>query len=308
MRRAVLQKRFLLPEVRDEAVGGRDLTEFEKCLESARAVRGRVGDFAPEAAVILGSGLGFLADEVRNASAVSYADIPHFARSTAPGHRGRLVFGELSGRKVAVMQGRLHYYEGYSMKDVAYPVRVLKTLGAETLFVTNAAGGVNGAFKVGDLMLIADHIKFFHDGPLRGENEPGFGTRFPDMTYAYAPELRQLAREAARCEKIALKEGVYAFFPGPQFETPAEIRAARVLGADAVGMSTVPEVIAAAHAGMRVLGVSLICNMAAGMLEKPLSGADVDAAAEAASEDFARLMLRCLSMLYKPEDADGHAD
>jgi purine-nucleoside phosphorylase len=284
------------------------LSESEKYLQSAGAVRRLIGDFKPDAALILGSGLGFLGDRVQSAVTVPYAEIPHFSLSTAPGHAGRLIFGELSGRKVAVMQGRLHYYEGYSFREIAYPVRVLRLLGADTLIVTNAAGGICPDFSVGDLMLITDHLKFFHDGPLRGENEDDFGTRFPDMTYAYTPELQRLLRRAAEKEDIALREGVYAYFPGPQFETPAEIRALKVLGASAVGMSTVPEVITAAHAGMKVLGVSLICNMAAGMLDQPLTGADVDRAAREASESFARLILRFVSMLEIPEAGNGHAD
>ena len=272
------------------------LTDLEKCRESVAAIHDKIGDFRPDVALILGSGLGFLGDAVLNARSLPYAGIPHFASSTAPGHAGRLVFGELSGRKAAVMQGRLHYYEGYSYHEVAYPVRALKMLGAKTLIVTNASGGIDEGFQAGDLMLITDHIKFFNDGPLRGENEPEFGPRFPDMTYAYTPALCELARGAAQAEGLLLREGVYAYFPGPQFETPAEIRALRALGAAAVGMSTVPEVIAAAHAGMDVLGISLICNMAAGLSGKPLSAAEVNEAAAGASQRFSRLILKCLSM------------
>jgi purine-nucleoside phosphorylase len=267
---------------------------FAQYQESADFLRSKIGDFRPKAAMVLGSGLGYLADEVEGAVAVPYGDIPRFKASTAPGHKGRLVFGTLAGQNVAVMQGRMHHYEGYSFEDVSYAVRVLRLLGADTLIATNAAGGVNLDFKAGDLMLITDQIKLFLESPLRGENLPEFGVRFPDSSNLYTPELRQAARKAAAGLGIGLKEGVYMYFPGPQYETPAEIRAARVLGADAVGMSTVPEVITAGHCGMRVLGFTLIANMAAGILNQPLSEQEVLDAAEAAREKFSALVLACL--------------
>ncbi len=203
--------------------------------------------------LILGSGLGSLGDAVEDPIAVSYAQVPHMRRSTAPDHAGQFLFGRLAGREVAVMQGRLHTYEGWSFEDVTYPVRVLRLLGAETLVVTNAAGAVNTAFSAGDIMLITDHIKLFGMSPLRGPNLDEFGPRFPDMSHIYTPALQAVAgRRRQNCPSPAGRG--YMFFPGPQYETPAEVRAARTLGADAVGMSTVPEAIVAAHCGMAVLG------------------------------------------------------
>lgn len=267
---------------------------FAQYEESARALRRRLGNFQPEVLLILGSGLGFLADEVRDSMAIPYAQIPHFGTSTAPGHKGRLVFGALADRQVAVMQGRLHTYEGYSMEQVSLAVRVARLLGAKRLVVTNAAGAVNTDYHAGELMLITDHIKLFGTGPLTGANLPEFGPRFPDMSHVYTPALQQVARQAARDLGIRLNEGVYMYFPGPQYETPAEVRAARILGADAVGMSTVPEAITAAHCGMEVLGLTLCTNMAAGVLDQPLSEQEVlDAAAQAAPR-FSSLVLECL--------------
>lgn len=270
---------------------------FKAYRESAEYIKNRIGGFTPRIAMILGSGLGYLGDEVEDAVKIPYSEIPHFKVSTAPGHAGRLVFGRLNGKPVAVMQGRMHYYEGNSFAEATYAVRVLRLLGAETLIVTNASGGINLEFRAGDLMLITDHIKFFSDGPLRGENLREFGVRFPDATFLYTPEFQQLARECARELDIPLREGIYMFFPGPQYETPAEIRAARILGGDAAGMSTVPEVLTAAHAGMKVLGFSLISNMAAGILRQPLTEEEVLAAGEACREKFSALVLKCLSRL-----------
>ena len=267
---------------------------FQQYRESADALRARLNGFAPEIAIILGSGLGSLGDEVEDAVAVPYAEIPYFRTSTAPGHRGRLVFGTLQGRRVAVMQGRIHHYEGCSYEEISYAVRVLRLLGAETLIVTNAAGCVNTAWSAGDLMVISDHIKLCLESPLRGENIPEFGVRFPDASKLYTPALRDLAQRAAAELSIPLREGVYMYFPGPQYETPAEIRAARILGADAVGMSTVPEVLTAGHCGMRVLGLTLLTNMAAGILDQPLSEEEVLTAADAARDRFTRLIRACL--------------
>ncbi|MCL2003848.1 MAG: purine-nucleoside phosphorylase [Oscillospiraceae bacterium] len=270
---------------------------IDRLRKSVQAIQGRAPGFVPEVALILGSGLGFLADAVECAVTVPYADIPEFPVSTAPGHAGRLVLGILAGKKVAVMQGRFHYYEGYGFAESVYGVRALRLLGAETLLVTNAAGGLGDGFAPGDIMLIEDHIKFFDDSPLRGANIPELGTRFPDMSYAYTPALREVAVNAARTLDVPLKRGVYMYFPGPQYETPAEIRAAKALGADAVGMSTVPEVIAAAHAGMNTLGFSLICNMAAGLQTHKLSEQEVLDTAEMSKGVFSRLVLRCLEMM-----------
>lgn len=265
--------------------------------ESAAYLRGQLGAFRPKVAMILGSGLGYLGDEVENAVVVPYGDIPHFKASTAPGHKGQLVFGTLAGKPAAVMQGRMHHYEGYSYEEVSYAVRVLHLLGCDTLFVTNAAGGVNWNFKAGDIMLITDQIKIFMESPLRGENIPEFGVRFPDASHLYTPALQELARKQARKRDLDLREGVYMYFPGPQYETPSEVRMARILGADAVGMSTAPEVITAGHCGMQVLGFSLISNLAAGVLPKPLSEEEVLEAAAAARETFSGLVLACLQAL-----------
>ena len=213
---------------------------FQQYQESAAALAERLGDFRPEILLILGSGLGDLGDEVERPVVVPYTEVPHMKQSTVPDHRGQFVFGTLAGRRVAVMQGRLHTYEGWSFADVSYPVRVLRLLGAQTLLVTNAAGAVNTAFSAGDLMLITDHIKLFGVSPLCGPNLEEFGPRFPDVSHVYTPALQEAARRAARSLDIPLREGVYMYFPGPQFETPAEVRMARILGADAVGMSTVP--------------------------------------------------------------------
>ena len=265
--------------------------------ESARAIQARLGSFRPRCLLILGSGLGSLGGKVEDPIAVPYGDVPHMKRSTAPDHAGRFLFGRLAGQDVAVMQGRLHTYEGWSFEDVSYPVRVLRLLGAEILVVTNAAGAVNASFSPGDIMLITDHIKLFGASPLRGPNPEEFGPRFPDMSHVYTPRLQDAARSAAAELSLRLREGVYMFFPGPQYETPAEVRAARILGADAVGMSTVPESIVAAHCGMEVLGFTLCTNMAAGVLDQPLSSDEVIAAASAAGPRFSALVKACLGRL-----------
>ena len=217
----------------------------------------------PRIALILGSGLGALAEQIENADTIPYHELPNWPLSTVVGHSGRLVIGELEGHVVMVMQGRAHFYEGYSMAAVTYPIRVMQRLGIRLLIVTNAAGGVDPTFKAGDLMLIQDHINLpgmAGHNPLRGPNDEALGTRFPDMSKAYTPSLRQLAHRVAEQAGIELRDGVYAFVAGPSFETPAEIRLLRALGAHAVGMSTAPEVVAATHAGIRVLGISGISN------------------------------------------------
>ena len=270
---------------------------FEQYQQSADYIRQKIGSFSPKVAMVLGSGLGYMGDIVEQAVAVPYGEIPHFKASTAPGHKGQLVFGTLEGVPVAVMQGRMHHYEGYSYEEVAYAVRVLRLLGCDTLIVTNAAGCVNMNWKAGDLMLITDQIKIFMESPLRGENLPQFGVRFPDASHLYTPELQEVARKAAKELRINLKEGVYMYFPGPQYETPAEVRFARMAGADAVGMSTAPEVIVAGHCGMQVLGFTLLSNMAAGILNQPLSEQEVLDAAEACKDKFSRLVLACLKQL-----------
>ena len=271
-----------------------DYPVYAQYREGAEALESRLGSFRPRVLLILGSGLGFLGDEVENPIAVPYGEVPHMKHSTAPDHRGRFVFGRLAGQDVAVMQGRLHAYEGWSMADTGFPVRLARLLGAETLIVTNAAGAVNTAFAPGDIMLITDHIKLFGGGPLNGPNVSEFGPRFPDVSHVYTPALQEAARQSAEALGLPLRQGVYMYFPGPQFETPAEVRMARTLGADAVGMSTVPEAIVAAHCGMQVLGFTLCTNMGAGVLEQPLSGQEVLEAAEAAAPRFSALVKACL--------------
>ena len=270
---------------------------MEQYRESAGFLRERLGDFAPKIAMVLGSGLGYLGDQVERPIFVDYRDIPHFKASTAPGHKGRLVFGFLEGQPVAVMQGRMHHYEGYSYEDVAYGVRVLRLLGCDTLLVTNAAGCVRPDWNAGDIMLLTDQIKLGGESPLRGENLPEFGVRFPDASHLYTPRLQEVARQVAQGLGSPLREGVYYYSFGPQYETPAEIRAIRALGGDAVGMSTAPEVIVAAHCGMEVLGFSLLSNLAAGMLPKPLSEEEVLEAGKAARHRFVPLVLGCLAQL-----------
>ena len=264
---------------------------------SADFLREKLGDFSPEVLMILGSGLGFLGDEAEDPIFVDYADIPYFKHSTAPGHKGRFVFGRLAGKRVAVMQGRLHTYEGYTMEEAAYAVGVARLLGADKMIVTNAAGAIREDLAPGDIMMIRDHIKLFAGSPLTGPNVAELGPRFPDMTRAYDPEFRAVARACAAELGLPLQEGGCMFFPGPQFETPAEIRAARILGGDAAGMSTVPEVIAAAHCGMRTLGFTLCANMAAGILDQPLTEQEVLDAAEAAREPFSALVRACLAKI-----------
>ncbi len=223
----------------------------------------------PQLALVLGSGLGDLVDEIEVDAEFPYNEIPNFAVSTVKGHAGKLVMGTLKGKEVAVMQGRLHYYEGHPMSAIIFPIRVLHALGAGTLIVTNAAGGLNPAFTPGDLMLITDHINVMGNNALIGPNDEAIGPRFPDMTHVYTPALRDLALSTAGQENIPLQQGIYAAWSGPTFETPAERRYLRLIGGDAVGMSTVPEVTAARHMGMQVLGFSVITNVATGLADQP---------------------------------------
>ena len=231
--------------------------------------------WAPEIAIVLGSALGPFAETIEDPVRIDYRDIPNFLLSTAPGHAGQLIFGTVAGRRVVCMSGRFHSYEGYDFEQLVIPVRVLKLLGVKALLLTNAAGAVNADYRPGDVMIISDHIKLTGASPLRGPNLEEFGPRFFDVTRMYTPSLRQLARECGEGSDLTLREGVYMFFTGPQFETPAEIRAARVLGADAVGMSTVTEALTAAHCGLPVLALSVMTNMAAGVLDQPLSNDEV---------------------------------
>ncbi|RDI41269.1 purine-nucleoside phosphorylase [Falsibacillus pallidus] len=240
----------------------------------------------PAIGLILGSGLGVLADEIQNPVRIPYSEVPDFPVSTVAGHAGQLVFGQLNGKEVVAMQGRFHYYEGYEFNQVTFPVRVMKELGVETLIVTNAAGGVNESFEPGDLMIISDHINNMGGNPLIGPNDSRLGVRFPDLSEAYNRQLRTMAKEIAEKLGINVQEGVYVGNTGPMYETPAEIRMFRTLGGDAVGMSTVPEVIVARHAGMKVLGISCISNMAAGILDQPLTHDEVIETTEMVKTNF----------------------
>lgn len=252
-------------------------------------IKGKIGDFKPEIGIVLGSGLGELADEYCEI-AIPYAEIPGFETSTVSGHKSRLVFAKINGKKVVMMQGRFHYYEGHPIQQVVFPIKVMKLLGVKTVILTNASGGVNPAFNPSDLMVITDHINHMNTNPLIGVNDDSMGERFPDMSNVYNPELVDLTKKTASKLGIDLQEGVYIAFTGPSYETPAEIRMARTLGADAVGMSTVPEAIVATWAGMKVIGISCICNSAAGVSNTVLSHEDVIRAANIAKDRFKTLV------------------
>jgi purine-nucleoside phosphorylase len=248
--------------------------DYEKIQEASKYIESKI-DAIPEIALVLGSGLGVLADEITNATVIPYQEIPYFPESTVSGHKGQLVIGMLEGKKVLAMQGRFHFYEGYSMQQVTFPMRVMKALGINALIVTNAAGGINQSFEPGDLMIITDHINNMGTSPLIGPNDEKLGARFPDMSESYDKEYIQYALKCAEEIGIHVQTGVYVGNTGPAYETPAEVRMLRTLGGDAVGMSTVPEVIVANHANMRVLGISCISNMAAGILNQPLTHDEV---------------------------------
>ncbi|MDQ0161461.1 purine-nucleoside phosphorylase [Bacillus alveayuensis] len=265
------------------------MSRKEKIIAAATFLKERF-EHHPEIGLILGSGLGILADEIEKPVKIPYQDIPGFPVSTVEGHAGQLVFGTLKGKTVVAMQGRFHYYEGYSLDQVTFPVRVMKELGVEKLIVTNAAGGINESFQPGDLMIITDHINNLGHNPLIGPNDPELGVRFPDMSEAYDKELRQLAKNVARELNIAVQEGVYVANTGPCYETPAEVRMLRIVGGDAVGMSTVPEVIVAKHSGLKVLGISCISNMAAGILDQPLTHDEVIETTEKVKSNFLNLV------------------
>ncbi len=262
----------------------------EKMQEAAMYITSRIGDEPVLIGMVLGSGLGDLAEQLDDRIYISYKDIPFFPVSTVFGHKGRLVVGVLEGKRVMCMQGRFHYFEGYGMDQVVFPIQVMHALGITNLLVTNAAGGVNTSFKPGDLMLITDHIKLIADSPMRGPNNDKLGSRFFDMTNTYDKTLMAIARQEASSLGMNLQEGVYMFFAGPSYETPAEVRAARMFGSDAVGMSTVPEAIAASHMRMKVLGISCITNMAAGILDQPLNHEEVMETSDKVREAFATLI------------------
>lgn len=262
----------------------------ENCVKDIR----RFTDFVPETALVLGSGLGGFGEKVRLAAEVAYSQIGGFPVSTVPGHKGRFIFGYVGKKPVAVMQGRVHYYEGYSMEDVVLPIRVLRALGAKELVLTNAAGGVDKDFSPGDLMLITDQIANFVPSPLIGPNEEALGARFPDMSQIYSSRLQAKAKAAAAELGMKLKEGVYLQTTGPNYETPQEIRMFQLLGAGAVGMSTACEAMAARHMGMEILGISCITNMAAGISGEPLSHQEVQETADRVADQFQKLVWRLL--------------
>ncbi|MBZ5750424.1 purine-nucleoside phosphorylase [Metabacillus rhizolycopersici] len=272
--------------------------DYNQIKEAANYVKVKFND-TPKVGLILGSGLGVLADEIEQSVKIPYDEIPNFPVSTVEGHAGQLVFGTLKGAKVVAMQGRFHFYEGYSLDKVTAPVRVMKELGVETLIVTNAAGGINESFEAGDLMLITDHINNMGANPLIGPNDSNIGVRFPDMSESYNLNLREMAKSSANELNIKLQEGVYVGNTGPSYETPAEIRALRTLGGDAVGMSTVPEVIVAKHAGLNVLGISCISNMAAGILNQPLSHDEVIETTEKVRVNFLNLVKSIVEKINK---------
>lgn len=255
---------------------------LQKCVDF---IKDKIGEFEPEIGIVLGSGLGELADEYCEI-AIPYSEIPGFEASTVSGHKSRLVFAVINGKKVVMMQGRFHYYEGHPIQKVVFPIKVMKKLGVKTVILTNAAGGVNASFNPSDLMIITDHINHMNVNPLIGPNDNEMGDRFPDMSEVYTPALVELTKKIASKLGIDVQEGVYMALTGPSYETPAEVRMARIVGADAVGMSTVPEAIVAKWAGMNVIGISCICNSAAGVSTVALSHADVIHAAGVAKERF----------------------
>lgn len=272
---------------------GRKYERVKRCLECVK----KKTDFVPKVALVLGSGLGDLAEQIEIAYTMDYSEIEGFPQSTVAGHKGRFVFGYIEHTPVVIMQGRIHYYEGYDMEDVVLPIRLMRQLGAETLFLTNAAGGLNDNFQCGDLMLITDHISSFVKNPLIGENEEAFGVRFPDMSEIYDKDLQQILIKCGKDLSIPLKEGIYLQFTGPSYESPAEIRMCKILGASAVGMSTVVEAIAARHMGMKICGISFISNLAAGISETPLCHEEVKAAADAVAPKFQALVKLAISRM-----------
>lgn len=280
-----------------ETMGSSDLlSRVEACVAT---IRQKAPGFSPKVGLILGSGLGAFADSLERSVVIPYSELPDFPRSSVVGHAGKLVLGFHQGMPVVTMQGRVHFYEGYEPWQVGFPARVLCRLGIKALVVTNAAGGINTNFQVGDLMAITDHLNLAGYNPLVGPNEDALGPRFPDMSHAYDPVFLDTLRAAAKTEQVAIREGVYVSLSGPSYETPAEIRMLRTLGADAVGMSTVPEVIVAAHMGVKVAGISCITNLAAGLSKQKLSHAEVSETADRVKDVFSRLLTRFLSNLGK---------
>jgi purine-nucleoside phosphorylase len=269
---------------------------YSRAENAARTIRARVAVDA-RIAIVLGSGLGAFAEDFEDAASLPYREIPGFVSSTAQGHVGRLVLGKVDGISVMAMQGRVHYYEGYTLEQVTFPIRTFKLLGVETLILTNAAGGVDVQLSQGSLMVISDHLNLMGVNPLRGPNEDRLGARFPDMTEVYSRELQELAAEEAKSLGITARRGVYAALAGPSYETPAEIHMLRGLGADAVGMSTVPEAIVARQMGMKVLGISCITNMAAGISENPINHEEVMETGQKVRESFTLLLRRLIGRI-----------
>jgi purine-nucleoside phosphorylase len=271
-------------------------TLYERAQEAARLIRTRTDVNVP-VAIVLGSGLGAFAEDLTDATEIRYDEIPGFARSTVEGHAGRLVIGRTGEVTVAAMQGRFHFYEGYSLPDVTFPIRVLKLLGVRTVVLTNAAGTLNLDFTPGSLMVIGDHLNLLGDNPLRGENDERFGPRFPDLTNVYARSLQDIVIDQANAMGLEIRRGVYAALAGPSYETPAEIHMLRALGADVVGMSTVPEAIVARHMSMQVVGISCITNLAAGVSDKPIDHSLVMAIGEQGRAQFTELLRRVIGKL-----------
>jgi purine-nucleoside phosphorylase len=267
---------------------------YEKLLQCYECYKSKI-DFKPKVAVVLGSGLGGFAKVVDVKTELPYSEIEGFPVSTVPGHAGKFIFGYLNGVPVVLMQGRVHYYEGYDITDVVLPTRLMKMMGAEILFLTNASGGINPAYHAGAFMLIRDHISCFAPNPLIGPNIDELGTRFPDMTHVYDEDLQEIIKNVAKENDIELFDGVYAQLTGPSFESPAEIQMLHKMGADAVGMSTVVEAIAANHMGMKICGVSCVCNLAAGMSPTPLTHEEVQEAANAAAPQFEKLLVESVT-------------
>jgi purine-nucleoside phosphorylase len=262
---------------------------YERAEHAARVIRSRTTE-TPRVAIVLGSGLGGFADDFEDAVGIPYEDIPGFSRSTAQGHAGKLVVGKIDQVPLFAMQGRVHYYEGYSLEQVTFPIRTFKLLGIKTLILTNAAGGVNVQLSQGALMVISDHLNLMGDNPLRGPGDSRFGPRFPDMSAVYSPELQEVVIEEARGLNVEVRRGIYAALSGPSYETPAEIHLMRNFGADAVGMSTVPEAIVARHMDIEVLGISCITNMAAGISDEPINHEEVMATGDRVRETFTQLL------------------
>lgn len=269
---------------------------YEYFQKSADYVKSRV-DFTPEIAIVLGSCLGPFAQEIENPIVIDYADIPNFLVSTVASHAGKLIFGTICGRKVVCMSGRFHSYEGYDFEQLVIPIRLFKLLGVKSVILTNASGAVNTEYRPGDVMILKDHIKLNGHSPLRGPNVEEFGPRFFDISNLYTPALRKLALECAEGSGLRVHEGVYMFFTGPQFETPAEIRAARILGADCVGMSTVTEALTAGHCGMPLLAMAVVTNMGAGVLDQPLTTEEVDETAKVVAGPFSDYMKKIVAAI-----------